>query len=329
MKIQATLTIDKQHNSLPLDISNLKTFDQDKDERWANYIIGVLACFHHKEILRGFDLGILSEVPLGGGLSSSASLEVGVYTFLEELFIDPAPSLVKKAEYCQRAENEYAKLPCGIMDQLICATAKVGHLTLIDCLNYSNSKFIAMPDQEVAFLITNSNVKHELTGTEYKDRRDATAFAAKVCEQDSLRHVKTEDLEKCREKGKLEEDILQLAGHVVNENQITVRAAESLKVGDYESVGTLMFQSHNSLSKNYNVSCEEQDKLVEIVKDLDGVYGSRMTGGGFGGCTVTLVEKRHVEQVMRTIHEEYFKFFEKTATFYITGPNEGARVLMF
>jgi len=318
-------------NFVSLDLKDIKStkFLPEDNRRWANYIIGVLACFHNPSTLKGVNIGIRSEVPLGGGLSSSASLEVGVYTFLEEVFIDPANDKIQKATLCRKAENEYAGLPCGIMDQLICATAKVGHVTLIDCEFLYKSKYVAMADQEVVFLITDSNVKHELSGSEYPERKRATERAAEACGKKSLRHVRNEDLERVREENKLDETTLMRAKHVVTENSITTSAAEALKVGDYESVGAYMFQSHNSLSKLYDVSCDEQDKLVEIVKDCEGVYGSRMTGGGFGGCTVTLVEKRRVSEVIDKIHREYFKSFDKTATFYITQPNEGARVLMF
>lgn len=252
---------------IELDLKNLSVFSSDSPKKWCNFVIGVIKCFHNQKILQGFNLAIHSEIPLGGGLSSSASLEVAVYTFLEELFLDTAPNVIYKALQCQKAENIYGKIPCGIMDQLICSIAKIGHLTMIDCQDLENSEYIAIPDYEICFLVTNSNVKHELSGTEYSDRRSATERAAKICQEPTLRTVTQETLVKKRDL--IDEVTFKRARHVVDEIVRVKRCAASLKVGDYSAVGKYMFESHKSLSEKYDVSCREQDKLVQIVSKLE------------------------------------------------------------
>lgn len=342
--------IDKKFNKFSFNLksgndennNSIEKVDNSGPYKWANYVLGVIAHFHDQEALAGnkglagFNLAIHSEVPLGGGLSSSASIEVSVYTFLEELF-NSKTSKVQKALNCQKAEHNYPGLPCGIMDQYISANAEKGKVTLIDCETLENSCHIDMGSSNKAgtanannavFLITNTNVKHELTGTEYPERKFACEKAAKICGKPNLRQTTLADL--LRNKDLLDETTLKRAEHVIQECSRTKQAAVALKNVDFSTLGQLMLQSHDSLSHKYNVSCPEQDKLIEIAKTCQksgidgGCFGGRMTGGGFGGCTIMLVEKEKVERVIERLDKEYFEEFGKRATFYITEPGEGA-----
>ncbi|XP_061472190.1 galactokinase isoform X2 [Rhineura floridana] len=287
------------------------------EPRWANYVKGVI---QHYEAgpLPGFSAVIASNVPLGGGLSSSASLEVATYTFLQQLRPDDGDP-VTKALVCQKAEHTFAMMPCGIMDQFISVMGKEGHALLIDCRSLE-THLVPLSDPNVVVLITNSNVRHILTGSEYPTRRRQCEEAAKVLGKASLREANMADLE--ASKALLSEEVYRRAKHVIGEIERTARAAEALQSKDYKIFGQLMVESHNSLRDDYEVSCPELDELVSAALEIPGVYGSRMTGGGFGGCTVTLLESGAAEKVRRHIEEKY----SRTATFYLTQPSDGAKV---
>ncbi|GAB6021267.1 Galactokinase [Chamberlinius hualienensis] len=298
-------------------------WDEDKPltpglPKWANYVKGVIAFFKGK--LSSFDAVIVSSVPLGGGLSSSASIEVAVHTMLEVLTDSFTRQLTEKALTCQKAEHKFALMPCGIMDQFISTMGVKNHALLIDCLSMESS-LIPMTSNEVAVLITNSNVRHELTGSEYPSRRRHCEEAAKLLGADYLRHVTYQKL--LDNKSKLDEVLFKRARHVISEIERTSEAAKALTNNDYTRFGKLMVESHNSLRDDYEVSCPELDELVAAALKCDGVYGSRMTGGGFGGCTVTLLRKDVVEVVKKYIQETY----SGKPTFYVCTPVDGAKVV--
>ncbi|XP_074778031.1 galactokinase isoform X3 [Athene noctua] len=281
--------------------------------RWANYIKGVIQHYRGGPV-PGFNAVIASDIPLGGGLSSSAALEVATYTFLQQLCPDDG-DLVAKALACQKAEHTFASMPCGIMDQFISVMGKEGHALLIDCRSL-DTVLVPLTDASLAVLITNSNVRHTLTGMA---------------------------------RSRLGEEVYRRARHVVGEIARTAQAAKALQDRDYRTFGRLMVESHNSLSSacrgvlrkasqasvpggagmrqpitdDYEVSCPELDELVAAALEVNGVYGSRMTGGGFGGCTVTLLEAGAAERAQHYIQEKY----SGTATFYLTKPASGAKVL--
>ncbi|XP_062979297.1 galactokinase [Elgaria multicarinata webbii] len=287
------------------------------EPRWANYVKGVIQ--HYKAgPLPGFNAVIASNVPLGGGLSSSASLEVATYTFLQQLCPDDGDP-VAKALVCQKAEHTFAMMPCGIMDQFISVMGKEGHALLLDCRSLE-IRLVPLSDPNLVVLITNSNVRHTLTGSEYPTRRRQCEEAAKALGKASLREASMADLEVS--KALLSEEVYRRAKHVIGEIERTARAAEALQTRDYKRFGQLMVESHNSLRDDYEVSCPELDELVSAALEIPGVYGSRMTGGGFGGCTVTLLESGVAEKVLRHIKEKY----SGTATFYFTKPSDGAKV---
>ena len=266
---------------------------------------------------KGFDAAIVTSVPLGGGLSSSAALEVAFYTLLEELTNNPAKSKTEKAFACQKAEHEYALMPCGIMDQFVSIFGEKSQAVLIDCA-VPEAHVIPINNPNLAILITNSNVKHKLTGSEYPERRNMCFEAAKKLGIPTLREAQMEDIEKTNFEN---ETMLKRARHVVGEIDRTQKAAEALKNQDYEKFGTLMVESHNSLRDDFEVSCSELDQLVELALKCEGVFGSRMTGGGFGGCTVTLLKKEAVENTIQNISNGY----KGKATFYVCEASEGAR----
>ncbi|NXC46459.1 GALK1 Galactokinase, partial [Penelope pileata] len=285
---------------------------------WANYVRGVIQHYRGGPV-PGFSAVIASDVPLGSGLSSSASLEVATYTFLQQLYPDDG-DLVAKALACQKAEHTFAGVPCGIMDQFVSVMGKEGHALLIDCRSLETVP-VPLTDPSLAVLITNSNVRHALTGSEYPARRRQCQEAAAALGRSSLRDVTMAELEAGR--SQLGEEVFRRARHVVGEMERTVRAARALQDGDYGTFGKLMVESHNSLRDDYNVSCPELDELVAAALQVDGVYGSRMTGGGFGGCTVTLLKAEAAGRAQQHIQEQY----SGTATFYITKPSDGAKAL--
>uniref|UniRef100_A0A8C5SLZ9 Galactokinase 1 n=1 Tax=Laticauda laticaudata TaxID=8630 RepID=A0A8C5SLZ9_LATLA len=212
-----------------------------EEPHWANYVKGVIQ-HYQADSLPGFDVVIESNVPIGGGLSSSASLEVAMYTFLQQL--SPVDSGQIKALVCQKAEHTFAMMPCGIMDQFISVMGKEGHALLIDCRSLE-TRLVPLTDPALVVLITNSNVRHTLTGSEYPTRRRQCEEAAKMLGKASLREASMSDLEES--KSLLSKEMYRRARHVIGEIERTSRAAEALEAKDYKRFGELMVESHNSL----------------------------------------------------------------------------------
>jgi len=272
---------------------------------WSNYVAGVIAgCLAREMRPPGFQAVIESSVPVGGGLSSSASLEVATATLFEAMTgktLEP----VEKALLCQKAEHEFAGVPCGIMDQFASVLCRADHLMVLDCRS-QHVEHIPLADPNVTVLIVNTNVKHELSGGEYAERRGQCESAARKLGVASLRDAKLSELESSRDK--LTESEFHRARHAISEIERSAAAASALKAGEWPLVGRLMYASHDSLRDDYAVSCSELDLLVELARELGsagGVIGSRMTGGGFGGCTVSLVETERVDEVARHLATAY------------------------
>jgi len=294
---------------------------------WANYPTGVVARFLARGLKpAGFDAMIHTTVPLGGGLSSSAALEVATATLLEAITghrLDP----VEKALLCQRAEHEYAGMPCGIMDQFISALGRKDHLLLLDCRSHA-TRLVPMSDPAVSVLIINSNVKHELTGSEYPTRRKQCEAAAAALGVKSLRDATADRLEEMC--GQMDEVIFRRARHVIGEIERTELAAEGISAGNWPTVGQLMYASHDSLRDDYEVSCPELDTIVEIASGLGvkgGVFGSRMTGGGFGGCAVALVQTESVATISQTLAHTYRSKTGIEPTLFVSRPAQGAMMV--
>jgi galactokinase len=294
---------------------------------WFNYPLGVIAGFLARGLNPGgFDALIHSTVPLGGGLSSSAALEVSTATLLEAITgktLDP----VEKALLCQKAEHEFAGMPCGIMDQFISVMGRKDHLLLLDCRS-CQPELVPMTDPAVAILITNTNVKHELTGGGYAKRRAQCEEAARNLGLKSLRDADIAQLE--RAKDKLDETVYHRARHVLGEIERTVHAAAGVRASNWPTVGQLMYASHRSLKDDYEVSCPELDAVVEIGQDIGlkgGVFGCRMTGGGFGGCAVALVEAAKVDAISARVAAAYEQRTSIKPTLFVSRPAAGATVL--
>ena len=298
-----------------------------KKGAWSNYPVGVLAGFVSQGIkLPGFDALIHSTVPLGSGLSSSAALEVSTATLLEAITgktLEP----VQKALLCQKAEHEYAGMPCGIMDQFISVMGKKDQLLLLDCRS-RQTQLVPMSDPAVELLIINTNVKHELTGGEYAQRRAQCEAAAKALGVASLRDASANQLERVR--AKMDETVYRRARHVIGEIERTLHAAEGVRAGNWPTVGQLMYASHASLRDDYEVSCAELDAVVESAQGIGlngGVFGCRMTGGGFGGCAVALVVSDQVPAISQRIAAEYEQRTRIKPTLFVSRPAAGATIL--
>ena len=295
--------------------------------QWTNYPRGVVAGFIDRGItLPSLEAVMLSNVPLGGGLSSSAAVEVATASLLElasGVDLDPRD----KARLCQRAEHDFAGVPCGIMDQLICVLGDRNGPLLIDCRDQS-TRIVPLSDGGVCLLVSNTNVRHSLASGEYGARRAQCHDAARKLGLASLRDATLDMLQPgAHGLSPLE---VKRARHVVAENERTESAADALARGDLDQFGDLMVQSHASLRDDYEVSCQELDVLVDSALAMGkraGVFGARMTGGGFGGCTVTLVRAECVREVQSRMDDDYQKFAGRRITSFVSRPAPGAQQL--
>ena len=292
--------------------------------KWANYVKGVVAGFVARGTSVGFDAAFASDVPLGGGLSSSASLEVAAATLLEGLLgiVLPKP---EKAKLCQTAEQQFANMPCGIMDQFASSYCQAGHALLLDCES-NEATHPPFADPGVAALIANTGVHHELATSEYKLRREACEAAAKALGVTWLRHANPQQVAAAGLPTMLE----KRAWHIVTENARTQAAAQALAAGDFVSMGRLMHESHASLRDDFEVSCAELDVLERLAAEIGptgGVFGARITGGGFGGCTVNLVLAEAATEVAARLAAGYHARTGRTLATFVTAPAAGAASL--
>jgi galactokinase len=294
---------------------------------WSNYVRGVIAGFQARGVkVPGFHAVIDSSVPFGGGVSSSAALEISAATVLEGL-TGTRLGPVEKALLCQKAEHDFAGVPCGIMDQFTLVFAQADHALLLDCRSRVATS-VPMTDKAVTVLVINTNVRHKLADGEYAKRRAQCETAARFLNVSTLRDATSEAL--ATASGKLEAVAARRARHVLSENERTVQAARAIQSGDWPTVGKLMYASHASLRDDYEVSCRELDTVVEVAQGLgpgDGVFGCRMTGAGFGGCAVCLVQTGAVQHVTRRIDEAYELKTGTQASIFSSRPSGGVRVL--
>ena len=300
---------------------------ESQARHWSGYVKGVIAGF----LDRGYNIPSLraviqSSVPLGGGLSSSAALEVATATLLEAASGTSLES-TEKALICQHAEHQFTGVPCGIMDQFSSIFGQEDALMLLDCrsLQIQSVPFTA-PD--VTALITNSNVKHELVRGEYAERRQQSEAAAKALGVSTLRDATLATLEAASDQ--LDEIIYRRARHVITENSRTLQAADAIREGHWSIAGDFMYASHASLRNDYEVSCDELDVLVETAREIGvkgGVFGSRMTGAGFGGCTLSLVKTDSIGTVKETIRSRYTKETGIEPHIFTSRPARGAHVI--
>ena len=292
--------------------------DLKPERRWTDYPIGVA----QQLILAGFEiepvnLWIRSTVPEGSGLSSSAALEVS--TALALLRGRQIPPL-DLARLCQRAEREFVGMPCGIMDQYISVFGREGQAVEIDCRSLDH-RYVPLP-KTIALIAVNTMVKHELAGSAYKDRVAECAAAAKGLGVSSLREVSVPQFEASA--AVLPDVVRRRARHIITENDRVNRFVEASESGNLELMGRLLVESHRSLQYDYEVSCEELDFLVESALQIPGVFGARMTGGGFGGCTVNMMRLDAVGRFRDQIAASYQGKFGVLVQQYPCRPSDGA-----
>ena len=291
---------------------------------WVDYVAGVATMLREHGMAQGANLLVHSEVPAGAGLSSSAALEVGIATALMDLWrISLDPTTV--ARLCQRAENEVVGAAVGIMDQYTAMHAREGTALMLDCRTLQH-RLIALPS-EIRIVACNSMVRHSIAAGEYNRRRaECIAALAKLRERDpgigSLRDVNLSMLGAARES--LGDLLFRRARHIVTENARVVRAAEALERRDSSALGVLMAESHRSLRDDYEVSAPELDILVDAASGSPGLYGSRMTGGGFGGCTVNLVHAEAVDVFRSRIMARYEAATGLKPEIYVSGSADAA-----
>lgn len=308
--------------------ASLDDLTNKKEYNWANYPLGVVWAFKEKghTITSGFDMIIWGNIPNGSGLSSSASLEVLTGVILTDLFEIKDLSMTDLALIGQYSENNFNGCNCGIMDQFAVAMGKKDHAIFLDTSDLSYEYAPCVLDG-AKIVITNSKVKHSLVDSAYNDRRNECAAALKALQSEldiqALGDLTPEEFE--AHKSLIKDEIqLQRAKHAVYENQRTIDAVTALKAGDIESFGKLMNQSHISLRDDYDVSCEEIDILVDLAWKIPGVLGSRITGGGFGGCTVSIVKDESVDTFIETIGKTYLEKVGHEAEFYTVDIGDGA-----
>ena len=328
----------REDNKIHFYSMNLDSFDvveaslddltNKKEYNWANYPLGVVWAFKEKghTITSGFDMVIWGNIPNGSGLSSSASLEVLTGVILTDLFEIKDLSMTDLALISQYSENNFNGCNCGIMDQFAVAMGKKDHAIFLDTSDLSYEYAPCVLDG-AKIVITNSKVKHSLVDSAYNDRRNECAAALKALQSEldiqALGDLTPEEFE--AHKSLIKDEIqLQRAKHAVYENQRTIDAVTALKAGDIESFGKLMNQSHISLRDDYDVSCEEIDILVDLAWKIPGVLGSRITGGGFGGCTVSIVKNESVDTFIETIGKTYLEKVGHEAEFYTVDIGDGA-----
>jgi galactokinase len=314
--------------SVNLDENKVLSLDElsgGPSGHWSDYLRGVAAVLELEGYrLRGANLVVNSEVPIGSGLSSSAAVEVATAIALLGVVQIEVPRK-EIALMCQRAENEFTGARCGIMDQFISCFGKRGHALLIDCRSLEH-ELLPLSD-EVKIVVCNTKVKHNLAGGEYNQRRAGCEAAVRYLKNSlheirALRDVTMQELEKFG-RG-LPEETYRLAHHVVSENARVEAAATALKGGNLERFGKLMYESHRSLRDDYKVSCDELDLMVELASAREGVVGARMTGGGFGGCTVNLVNKESVADFVEKVAVGYLKKTGITPEIYVCEAADGA-----
>jgi galactokinase len=293
---------DTESATATIDLAAPQTIGAPK---WSNYLRGVIHGFRQRGIpVPGFDAFILSSLPVGAGLSSSAALECATATLLEGL-ADIRLDTRELALLCQKAEHDFAMVPCGIMDQFASAFGAENHLVLIDCQS-GEPELVPFDDPSLTVLIANTKVHHELSDGGYASRRKNTADGLAIIGKKSWRDVQAADVEAAWDQ--LGDPVNRRARHVVGEIARTVAAAEALRANDFETLGPLMAASHDSLRDDFEVSCSELDLMVGIAREIGrtgGVIGTRMTGGGFGGSTVTLCESAQAAAIAATLTAKY------------------------
>lgn len=300
-----------------------------KKGHWATYIMGITAQLQQAGYpVRGFDMVFGGDIPVGAGLSSSAALECAAGLAISTLFGFNIPP-ISLVHYAQKAEHVFAGVQCGIMDQFASVMGKKNHVIRLDCQNLSYDYF-PLDLGEYQILLIDTQVKHSLADSAYNQRRHECAEVVLFAQQNmpgvkSLRDLRLKDLEAFRPF--LDKEFYRRGEYVIEENNRVFEASEALQANDLKKFGLLMYASHEGLSKKYDVSCSELDFLVDFTKPLDYVLGSRMMGGGFGGCTINLVKAIQTETLQTQVSESYEQKFGISPKFYVVKAENGTGLL--
>ena len=291
---------------------------------WNDYVEGVAQALRERGVrVGGADMVLESDVPAGAGLSSSASLEIA--TGLALATVSGADvDRVALALAGQAAEHRWVGTQCGIMDQFIASLGRARHALLIDCRSLEPT-YVPLDDTRAAVVVCDSRVKHELASSAYNERRDECTRGAAILGARALRDVTPEAF--AANEAKLPEPVRRRCRHVVTEDARTLAAVDALRAGNLDEVGRLMLASHRSLRDDYEVSCAELDALVDAAMEVPGVFGARMTGGGFGGCTVSLVAHEALPAFERSVKDRFAARFGRAPEIFVCRPSDGAREL--
>lgn len=325
-----TNTINMAVTSLPDRVAaHINTLENYKSLGWGNYQCGVAYVLQHEGYnIIGCDLLYHGTVPYGAGLSSSASIEVATAIALAKLGGRDELDMVEIALLSQRAENQYVGMNCGIMDQFVSAVGKKDHALFLDC-NTLEYQHVPLDLGEYTIVITNTNAPHKLTDSQYNERRSQCDQALSIINDkggsfNTLCEMTMDDLAKYKDV--LTEEVLYCrARHCITEEARTVASLEALKSGDIETFGKLLFEANKSMRDDYEATGKELDTVFDIAMNIGGVIGSRMTGGGFGGCNISIVKKENAEQFKIIMKEEYTRIIGYEPAFYQSNAGQGAR----
>jgi len=309
------------NESVSFSINNL-----NKSEKgWPNYLMGVVDQLIKADYkFKGFDCVFGGDIPIGAGLSSSAALEAGLTYALNHIYKLKINKL-DLVKFAQKAENEFVGVNCGIMDQYVSVFGKKGNVLRIDCRSLEYEYF-PFDYEYISIVLFDTCISHSLASSEYNKRRKECAEGVEIIKKrfqnvESLRDVSADMLNEFR--SELEPTVFRRCKYVVTENERLMKACEVLNTHDLKTFGSLMYETHKGLSEDYEVSCKELDFLVNYTMDKDKVYGSRMMGGGFGGCTINLIENSAIDSISKRMKEEYKKEFNIEANVYVTKISSG------
>ena len=311
--------------SFELKVEDLKRTETS----WANYLLGVAAQFKKAGFaLTGIDCVFGGDIPLGAGLSSSAAIENGFAFALKELLNAPVTK-IQMIKMAQKAEHEYAGVMCGIMDQFASMTGKKDHAMKLDCRSLEY-EYANIDLHDYTILLCNTNVKHELASSEYNNRRKECETGVKILQEydnniTALRDVSLELLK--QHKNEFDPVVYKRCLYVVKENLRVEEAFSALAKNDIKALGDLMYQSHEGLRDDYEVSCKELDQLFDLAQKSDDVIGSRMMGGGFGGCTINIVKKEKVSSFKEDVIREYYNVKDIEPEIYAVKITDGTGLI--
>ncbi len=320
------------HRLLAFDLDDYVEVDVDKleihEKSWVNYLLGIIAQFQKKEFdIPGIDCVFGGNVPNGAGLSSSAAIECG-FAFSINHQLDLGIEKIDLVKMAQMAEHEYAGVKCGIMDQFASVFAKEKHALRLDCktLDYS---YYPLDLSHYMFVLCNSMVRHSLASSEYNVRREECREGVDIMKNfyphiDSLRDITIDQL--YEKKQHISNKVFARCSYVLEENQRVFDLCDAMQKGDFKQFGSLFYASHEGLKTKYEVSCTELDLLVDIAHTTDGVIGARMMGGGFGGCTLNLVEINKVQDFISEINQRYHSATNNTPEIYTVNVQGGTKI---